>query len=71
MDPFLMSFSRRKFLLTSVALASETALAANEWPQFRGVGARGVAADDPRLPHAWSETENVVWKAPVAGEGWS
>ncbi len=66
-----MTFSRRNFLLSATALAPATALAANEWPQFRGVGARGVAADDPRLPHSWSETENIVWKKPVAGEGWS
>ena len=71
MDPFLMPFSRRKFLLTAAAIAPASALAANEWPQFRGVGARGVASDDPRLPRSWSETENVVWKVPVAGEGWS
>ena len=43
---------------------------AQEWPQFRGPGARGVA-DDPRLPHTWSTTDNVVWTTPVPGTGWS
>lgn len=66
-----MTLSRRDFLLAAGVVVPGAAFAANEWPQFRGVGARGVAADDPRLPHSWSATENVVWKAPVAGEGWS
>lgn len=30
-----------------------------------------VAADDPRLPDRWSQTENVLWKTPVPGLGWS
>ncbi len=41
-----------------------------EWRQFRGPGARGVAAD-PSLPASWSTTDNVVWTAPVPGMGWS
>jgi outer membrane protein assembly factor BamB len=44
--------------------------AANQWPQFRGSDA-GVAPDHPALPHTWSETENVVWKADIPGLGWS
>lgn len=41
-----------------------------QWPLFRGPGA-GVIADDPALPDTWSETENVAWKVPVPGLGWS
>jgi outer membrane protein assembly factor BamB len=44
--------------------------AGEDWPQFRGPNA-GVAADDPRLPHTWSETQNVLWKADIPGVGWS
>ena len=40
------------------------------WPQFRGPGARGVA-EDPKLPNRWSTTENVRWKTTVPGRGWS
>ena len=40
------------------------------WPQFRGPGSRGVA-DHPGLPERWSETENVVWKQAIPGQGLS
>lgn len=43
------------------------------WPQFRGVGSRGVAEDDHRVkrPEHWSATENVAWKTDIPGLGWS
>ena len=41
------------------------------WPSFRGAKALAVADDDERLPMTWSTTENVAWKAPVDGLGWS
>ena len=44
--------------------------ATDQWPQFRGLQA-GVADDDPALPDAWSEMDNVVWKVSVPGQGWS
>jgi outer membrane protein assembly factor BamB len=44
--------------------------AARDWPQFRGTRA-GVADDDPALPDTWSRTENVAWRTPLAGTGWS
>jgi len=47
------------------------AFAVADWPQFRGAGSTGVVADDPRLPDKWSKTENVQWKSPVPGTGWS
>ena len=46
------------------------ALAADEWPMFRGRAA-GVGAEDPALPDTWSATENVAWKTPIPGLGWS
>ena len=47
-----------------------TAVAVEQWPQFRGLRA-GVAPDDPALPEVWSETENVVWRIDMPGQGWS
>jgi outer membrane protein assembly factor BamB len=48
-----------------------TATAADDnWPQFRGPGARGVAAG-ANLPDQWSDTENVAWKTDIPGLGWS
>jgi len=42
----------------------------DDWRQFRGPDGQGEArADD--LPLTWSETENVAWKTPVPGKGWS
>lgn len=40
------------------------------WPQFRGPASQGVA-DDANLPDRWSKTENVAWKTPIPGIGWS
>lgn len=40
------------------------------WPQFRGPGGEGIVAQRG-LPLEWSETKNIVWKAPLAGLGWS
>ena len=45
--------------------------AAQQWPQFRGPGASGVAVDDPRLPDTWSATNNVAWSVVIPGRGWS
>jgi outer membrane protein assembly factor BamB len=54
--------------LTLLMLKAVSAI--EQWPQFRGLQA-GVVADDPALPDTWSETENVAWKVPVTGLGWS
>jgi len=43
-------------------------LSADDWPQWRGPGASGVAPDRS-LPTKWSATENIAWKAPIAGIG--
>jgi outer membrane protein assembly factor BamB len=40
------------------------------WPQFRGDQANGLAAV-PSLPLEWSADKNVAWKAAVPGTGWS
>lgn len=42
----------------------------SRWPQFRGPGAMGTA-ENPALPETWGPTENVAWKVPIAGMGWS
>ncbi len=40
---------------------------ADVWPQWRGPTADSVAPG--RLPTAWGQTENVIWKAPLPGWG--
>ena len=43
--------------------------ASPEWTEFRGP--RGDGHGPATLPVRWSDTENVVWKTPVEGLGWS
>ena len=47
-----------------------TAIAQDEWTQFRGPEGQGHSAATG-LPITWSETENVVWKTATPGEGHS
>ena len=44
---------------------------AQSWPQFRGPDANGVVADNPKLPVHWSASDNIDWRTPVPGLGWS
>jgi outer membrane protein assembly factor BamB len=46
------------------------ALLVAQWPQFRGPDGNGVSTATG-LPIRWSETENVRWKTPIRGKGWS
>ncbi|RLS59173.1 MAG: serine/threonine protein kinase [Planctomycetota bacterium] len=47
-----------------------TAASAAEWTEFRGPSGQGVS-DQTGVPVTWSETNNVTWKAPIPGLGWS
>jgi outer membrane protein assembly factor BamB len=42
----------------------------DHWPQFRGPNSDAHVSDS-RSPLEWSDTENVRWKVPIAGLGWS
>jgi len=72
-------FRARTLAVTRLRLAPSLLLAlmwsgavtrADDWPQFRGPSGQGHSSD-AGLPLAWSESRNVVWKAPVPGRGWS
>src|SRR5262245_53948396 len=39
-----------------------------DWPQFRGPGALG-RGEGRGVPLHWSDTSNLVWKAPLPGPG--
>lgn len=41
-----------------------------DWPEFRGPTGQGIVGEQP-APVIWSETENVRWKTPLPGIGWS
>ena len=62
--------SARWIVMIALFAITGTARAA-DWPRFRGPGARGVAADNPRLPSRWSDTKNVRWKVDLEGRGWA
>ena len=57
-------------ILWAVALAASIASAGDNWPQFRGPSGDGHS-DAVGLPLRWSETQNVRWKTPIHGRGWS
>lgn len=63
--------TRRGWLAGLSAAVAGTAQAADEWSQFRGPGARGLAAGEGSPPAVWSETENVLWRRELPGTGWS
>lgn len=61
------------FLLVTAFLAScaqEPFEARGPWPEFRGPGGQGLAADDTPLPTSWGpDSENIRWRVKVEGVG--
>jgi len=60
----------RHVIAAAVIIASSFQSLAADWPEFRGPTTQG-RYEGPPLPTRWSETENVVWKQPIPGLGWS
>src|SRR5436190_15856156 len=58
-------------LVILLPLSLAAAAAPDSWPQFRGPDGQGHAASAAGLPASWSENENIVWKCPLPGRGWS
>lgn len=61
------AFRRRIFL---GAVAAPLLPRARPWPQFLNNGS-GSLAEGQSLPLDWSDTNNIAWRAPVAGYGQS
>ncbi|PAW81010.1 MAG: quinonprotein alcohol dehydrogenase [Pedosphaera sp. Tous-C6FEB] len=57
-------------LLSALVCTASLALAADNWPQFRGPTGDGQSTAKG-LPLKWSETESVKWKTPIHDKGWS
>ncbi len=57
-------------IVVLTGLGSTPTQSGENWPQFRGPGARGVS-EETDLPTIWSAEENVAWKQELAGRGWS
>jgi outer membrane protein assembly factor BamB len=43
---------------------------AEDWPQWRGPRGDGTSTETS-IPLKWSQTENIAWKVPIAGRGYS
>ena len=41
-----------------------------DWLQFRGPASSGVSGNS-NLPETWNASDNVAWKTPIPGHGWS
>lgn len=57
-------------MIAGLVLGLGTADAQENWPQFRGPGARGIG-ESPRLPLAWDRETNLEWRTEIPGRGWS
>jgi outer membrane protein assembly factor BamB len=57
-------------LLALIACAFAPAIAAANWPAWRGLRGDG-RSDETALPVRWSSTENIAWRTPLPGKGHS
>ncbi|WP_197525492.1 outer membrane protein assembly factor BamB family protein [Pseudobythopirellula maris] len=58
------------FPLMALVLGHVSKAQADDWPRFRGPTGQGETPETG-LPIRWSETDNVTWKTPINGSGWS
>jgi outer membrane protein assembly factor BamB len=61
---------RFRISVFAVLAASVLALAADNWPEFRGPHGDG-RSDATNLPTTWSEEQHVKWKTAIHDKGWS
>lgn len=54
-----------------VHAAPSVAISPNDWPAWRGPTRDGIAAPGQNPLVQWSETEGILWKAPIPGRGHS
>ena len=59
----------RLLLAAALVHACSYSLAA-DWPEFRGPTQGGVSTA-VNVPIEWSATDNIAWKQPIPGSGWS
>ncbi|MCE9564157.1 MAG: PQQ-binding-like beta-propeller repeat protein [Planctomycetes bacterium] len=60
----------RALAFTASLALLHAAIAGDSWPGYRGPTADG-RSDAKNLVTTWSEKENVLWKTPIHGKGWS
>src|SRR5262245_32425712 len=59
---------RASCLASCLLLVASAALAAEDWPQFRGPNCTGICTSKKKLPTEFSSKKNVLWSA-VLGDG--
>lgn len=57
--------------VVAIATHSVRAAPAPDWPAWRGPTNDGHAAAGQTVPVKWSESEKVIWRAPIRGRGHS
>lgn len=62
--------SQKALAALVVTLLGSAALAAENWPQWRGPGGQGISRET-KLPAAWTPEKNIAWKVEVPGRGHS
>lgn len=67
---FYFRFLPILFLILSVFPANLGAQDRENWARFRGPNGQGITHASG-LPTQWSPDENILWKTPLEGEGWS
>ncbi|MBI1840867.1 MAG: PQQ-binding-like beta-propeller repeat protein, partial [Verrucomicrobia bacterium] len=60
----------KRLLIAVVSILGASRLLAHDWPEFRGPTGQGLSPA-MNVPVKWSATENIAWKASIAGSGWS
>lgn len=63
-----MRLAKFSYLMAACFAAMVPVVAAADWPQFRGPGGLGMAADKG-LPVTWSADSNLAWKTELPGAG--
>lgn len=65
-------FLRAGVLVAAASLPTPVPLSAgpSNWPQFRGPDGVGTVRN-ATAPYEWGENQNLLWKTPLPGQGWS
>jgi outer membrane protein assembly factor BamB len=65
-----MAMAWGQIILLVGAACLQGAVAAGDWPQFRGPNNSGVSPQS-QAPSQWSDTQNLAWTQKIPGYGWS
>jgi outer membrane protein assembly factor BamB len=60
----------RVTFLVAVILSRGAVASGEDWLRFRGPSGQGISSEG-NLPLHWGRSQNVAWKTPIPGSGWS